>query len=326
VPNSSPDPRMSSLGHSNPGSGFGGPRYPGTFLLALREALAKLNWQAIAWKGTQVECVDRQGQSQQVGLENMYRRLRREPRARWPDLLADLLGSVPPEAGNPPDDLDEVGDRLLVRLGPPFSRQDADTDVWSLPLVENHLAACLVIDYPSSMSYVTEEMIATSDQEGKYWYERAVANLHAKSEAGCVKQVHEESGLLQVQVGDAYDSSRALLLDHLLPGHEENGFFVIVPGRDQLLLLAVTANTLTLAPWLRAIAAKTYREMPYPISPELFWVRSGVWHLFAIESDGEDLLVKPPPAFAEVMARLRPVDAEQAEDEPSKGDGDSLSF
>ena len=86
---------------------------------------------------------------------------------------------------------------------------------------------------------------------------------------------------------------------------------MIVPGRDHLLVLPITAETIMMAPWLRAIASKTHQEMPYPISPELFWVRAGVWHLFAIESDGEHVLVKPPPPFAEVMARLRPKDADQ---------------
>src|SRR4051812_31726917 len=151
-------PRMASF--RNPGSGFGGPRYPGTFLLALREAFAQLNWQAVAWKGSAVECVDPHGVSQHVGLENMYRRMRREPRGQWPTLLAELLGSVNPEAANPPDDLHEVADRLLVRLGPPFSRQEADVGVWHLPLVDEQLMAFLVIDYPSSMSYVTEKMIS----------------------------------------------------------------------------------------------------------------------------------------------------------------------
>src|SRR5260370_30737667 len=41
---------------SNPGTGFGGPRYPGTFLLALREAFARLNWQTRRWLGDAVEC------------------------------------------------------------------------------------------------------------------------------------------------------------------------------------------------------------------------------------------------------------------------------
>jgi hypothetical protein len=296
---------MPSFDHANPGSGFGGARYPGTFMLALREAFASLNWQPIAWKGSSVECLDAQGQSQQVGLENMYRRLRREPRSRWPELLADLLGSVPPDAGKPPGDLNDVADRLLVRLGPPISRNQTDIDIWNLPLVEDHLSASLVIDYPNSMSYVTEKMIADSTHDGKHWYECALANLQGKSDAGCMIVVHEESGLLQAQVGDAYDSSRALLLDELAPGHEENGFYVIAPCRDHLLVLPITAKTLPMAPWLRAIAAKTYREMAYPISPELFWVRRGEWHHFVIESDGEDLSVQPPAAFMEVVQRLQ---------------------
>ena len=317
---------MPSFSHNNPGYGFGGPRYPGTFLLALREALLKLNWQATTWKGGSVECVDPNGVSQQIGLENMYRRLKREPRESWAATLAELLGSVPPEAATPPDDLHDVADQLFVRLGPPYARKDPDLDVWSHPLVEGHLSASLVIDYPSSMSYVTEKMVAASGEDGAHWLERALANLHGKSDAGCIATVHEETGLMQSQVGDAYDSSRALLLDVLLPGHEADGFFVIVPGRDHLLVLPVTAKSLMMAPWLRAIAAKTHREMPYPISPELFWVRSGVWHLFVIESDGEHLLVKPPPAFAEVMARLRPKDAGQNDSPPPTDEGGSMSI
>ena len=302
---------MPSDGHKNPGSGFGGPRYPGTFLLALREAFAKLNWEALTWKASNVECVDTEGISRQVGLDNLYRRLRREPREKWPDLLASLLGSVTPEAATPPSDLSDVADQLLVRLGPPFAYQKSGVDVWSYPLVERHLSACLVIDYPTSMSYVTEKMIADSTQDGAYWYQRALANLHAKSEAGCLVQVHDESGLLQSLVADAYDSSRGLLLDRLAPGHEENGFYVIVPGRDHLLVMPINQTTLMMAPSLRGFAAKTFQETPYPISPELFWVYQGVWHHFVFESAGENLLVKPPVAFVEVMKRLQPSDDSQ---------------
>ena len=122
-----------------------------------------------------------------------------------------------------------------------------------LPLVADQLAACLVIDYPASMSYVTEKMIADSDQPAEYWYERALANLREKTDAGCMIVVHEESGLLQSQAADAYDSSRALMLDALIPGHEENGFYVIVPSRDHLLVLPINAETM---PMGRAAAAR----------------------------------------------------------------------
>lgn len=316
---------MPSFSHNDPGYGFGGPRYPGTFLLALREALVTLHWQAQTWKGGSVECTDPQGVSQHIGLENMYRRLKREPRTNWPGLLVDLLSSVPPEAATPPDDLHDVAEQLFVRLGPPFARNDRDLDVWCHPLVEGHLYASLVIDYPNSMSYVTEKMVADSGEDGAHWLEQALANLHSKSEMGCIGTVHEETGLMQSQVGDAYDSSRALLLDVLLPGHDEDGFFVIVPGRDHLLVLPVNAATIMMAPWLRAIAGKTHREMPYPISPELFWVRAGVWRHFAIETDGEHVLVKPPAPFAEVMTRLRPKE-DQNDSTPNTDEGGSVSL
>ncbi|MBI1832909.1 MAG: hypothetical protein HYR84_15830 [Planctomycetes bacterium] len=310
---------MAPPGNRNPGSGFGGPRYPGTFLLALREALAKLNWQPVAWKGGSVECVDAAGLSQQIGLENMYRRLRREPRERWPELLAEILGSITPDVANPPDDLNGVADRLLVRLGPAFSRMDAELDVWHRPLAGDNVMAFLVIDYPSSMSYVTQKMIAGSEEDADHWYQRALSNLRERTQADCLQVVHDESGLLQSQAGDAYDSSRGLILDHLVPGHEEDGFYVIVPGRDHLLTLPLMAQTMMMAPWLRAGAAKMYREIPYPISPELFWVCGGVWHPFVIESEGDDLIVKPPAAFLDVMHRLRP---ELGEDDPSEDSRD----
>ena len=317
---------MPSFPDDNPGQGFGGPRYPGTFLLALREALAKLNWQATAWKGSSVDCLDATGQTQQIGLENMYRRLRQEPRDTWPDLLAELLGSVPPEVATPPGDLSEVADRLLVRLGPPFTRRDANVDVWSIPLVEDELVALLVIDYPTSMSYVTEKMIADSQQSGEYWYELALTNLRSKTDENCISEVHEESGLLHAQAGDAYDSSRALLIDHLVPGHADNGFFVVVPGRDHLFFVPITEKTLMLAPWMHNIAGKMHRELPYPISPQLFWVRGGIWHPFVIEREGEDLLVKPPAEFAEVMARLNITEINEEEDQPPPDDGSGMSI
>jgi hypothetical protein len=79
---------------------------------------------------------------------------------------------------------------------------------------------------------------------------------------------------------------------------------------------------MVVTPWLRAIAAKTYRDMPYPISPELFWVRRGQWHRFVIETEGEDILVKPPPEFADVVERLSP---EIRDESPPQDDSGDLS-
>src|ERR1051325_10979035 len=104
---------MFSFADSNPKYGAGRAVYPGTFLLALREALGLLNWQATAWKGLAIECLDKQGNAQHIGLENLYRRVRREPRSRWPEILAEMLSSVPPETAIPPEHLSDVAGQLL---------------------------------------------------------------------------------------------------------------------------------------------------------------------------------------------------------------------
>ena len=51
----------------NPGLSSGPPRYPGTFLLALREALANLSWETRRWLGDAVVCVDAEGEEHIVG-------------------------------------------------------------------------------------------------------------------------------------------------------------------------------------------------------------------------------------------------------------------
>src|SRR5579872_6184695 len=103
----------------HPGQGSPPPRYPGTFLLALREGLAAAGWKVQRWLGNAVECVDAQGREQVVGLENLYRRARREDRGGWPELVAGFLASVHAEhLDKPPPALAEVADRLLVRIGP----------------------------------------------------------------------------------------------------------------------------------------------------------------------------------------------------------------
>src|SRR5437868_6982140 len=135
---------------NNPGHGFGGPRYPGTFLLALREAFDRIKWQARRWLGDAVECTDANGREQLLALENLYRRVRPVERATWPDVLVEFLAQIPDEAlSNPPTCLAEVADRVLVRLGPPFAAQNPPAEVWSHPVASAFIVATLVIDYPN---------------------------------------------------------------------------------------------------------------------------------------------------------------------------------
>lgn len=295
---------------SNPGQGSTPPRYPGSFLLAVREALAQAGWQPRKWLGSAVDCLDHNGREQLLGLENLYRRLRREDRETWPKLVLEMLRSVPAEPTQTLA-LAEATERILVRIGPPMgSIGDPDKEIWFKPLVGKQLGLTLVVDYPNTMSYVNQGQLADSGRDADIWLEHALENLRRRTPADAAKVIHEESGLYQCELGDAYDSSRALILETMLPEGAGCGYFVVIPGRDQLLFLPVSKRSLEFLPWLRMIATKIFQTAPYPISPEVFWVRRGTWRPFEIEVEAEKVIVTPPAEFEAVLRRLMGDDAD----------------
>src|SRR5579871_1350979 len=152
---------------SNPGTGSGPPRYPGTFLLAVREAVDRLNWKIQRWLGDAIRCVDAEGEEHTVGLENLFRRTRRQQRDTWPVYIAEFLSKVRLTEENPEEiDLAAAGDRLLVRLGQPFAPLPNTLSVWAQPLDGTDLEMNLVIDHEETMSYVTAEMVEKSGRSG----------------------------------------------------------------------------------------------------------------------------------------------------------------
>jgi hypothetical protein len=303
---------------SNPGFGSTPPRYPGSFLLAVREGLAEAGWQPRRWLGLAVECQDQDGREQLLGLENLYRRLRSEDRSQWPKLIVEMLHNVPVEASETTA-LSDVAERVLVRLGPPTSRiGEPDKEIWFQPLLGKHFGLTLVVDHPNAMSYVNHGQLAASGQDGPTWLVRALDNLRQRTPRDAAHVVHEESGLLQCEIADAYDSSRALILEWLLPEYAENGYFVAVPGRDQLFILPVDKRALEFVAWLRMIANKVHQTVPYPISPEVYWVHDGAWRPFGIELGTDKIVVTPPPEFEAVLRRLAVV----IHEEPPPGDAD----
>jgi hypothetical protein len=300
---------------SDPGLGSGPPRYPGTFLLAFREAAAALKWTINRWLGGAVECLDAEGRDHVIGLENLYRRARRTDRAAWPELITNFLTLIDPEqSDSPPTSLADAADRLLPRLGRPLGRADG-LELWLQEVPGTPLVLNLVIDYPQSMFYVTAALVQESGRPGGEWLEQALANLRARTPAECFEILHDESGLRQCTVGDAYDSSRALLLDGLLPETSAEGYFVAVPGRDELLVLPVTGPSLGYLPLLKSVAEQSFKTAPYAISDEVFWVQGGRWHLFPIELHGEKVTAQPPQEFLEILGRLAPDEEDEEGDE-----------
>jgi hypothetical protein len=302
---------------SDPDQGSGPPRYPGSFLLAFREACAAQGWQVVRWKGDSVECTDPAGKEQVIGLENLFRRARQAGRSQWPELVSEFLatvGAIDPDE-HLPEHLDDVANRLLVRVGQGVIQMPDDATVWSQPLGETSLHVSLVVDYPNRMCYVTEQLIQDSGLPGSRWLETALTNLQARTPADSLEIIDEESGLWMCSVGDAYDSSRALLLDRLLPEQAADGYFVSLPGRDALFVLPVDARGLGQVHLLKMLAQKNYQSAPYPISAEVYWVRGGVWRVFPIHVKNDAITIEPPEEFQDVLERLMPEEGSPGEEE-----------
>ncbi|MFN4259343.1 MAG: hypothetical protein ACK4RK_08585 [Gemmataceae bacterium] len=298
---------MPPRGKSDPGFGSGGPRYPGTFLLAFREAARQLGWQVRQITGHLAECRDAEQEERAVGLENLFRRLRRADRSNWPALIVEFLRSA---ASIEVDELsstnlNEVSERLLARIGPRMEGAGAEARVWHQPLGETGLFVNLVIDFEQGMAYVTEQMVEESGRPGAEWLNVALANLHDRTPPDCFHMIDEDIGLRACLIHDAYDSSRALILDELLP-EAQWGCFVAVPGRDHLLILPVTADSLGTVHLLKFLAQKDYQNTPYAISDQVYWVHDKDWHHFGIELEQDKATVQPPPAFVEILPELLP--------------------
>ncbi len=321
--------RMSLSSRTNPGHGSGPPRYPGTFLVAFRAAVAGLNWSVSRWMGDAVECKDAAGKEHVVGLENLFRRARRTPRADWQELVVEFLTSavVADQDQELPTDLKSVADKLLIRVGPPFSRRAHEAELWSQPIENTPLVVNLVIDFPQRMIYVARQLVADSGQSGEHWLRIALENLKQRTPAEAFQPVHADSGLLACAVGDAYDSSRALLLDGLLPEGKDDGYFVAMPSRDQLLVLPVVGEALAFVHFLKILVDKQYKTLPYPISQQVFWLRDGIWLPFVIDIEGSNVTIQPPEEFSEVLDRLAPPDFledEDGEDDEDEDDDDEF--
>jgi hypothetical protein len=268
-------------------------------------AVESLGWRVGRWAGDIVECLDAEGESRTVGLENLYRRARAADRAAWPEVIADFLHALATTTQDAvePSDLNAVAERILVRIGPPFSAE-LQRAVWSRPLGDSGLIAHLVLDHAETMSYVTGDMVASSGKPGEDWLAWALENLRKRTPADCFEVVDEDSGLLLCGAGDAYDAARSLILDILLPESKPHGTFLAVPNRDTLLVLPVTARAISQVHLLKVLADKHHPKAPYPISTGVFWVRGGEWRTLPITVTGKEISVHPPPELVECLNAL----------------------
>jgi hypothetical protein len=229
----------------------------------------------------------------------MYRRFRDRDPADWPAVVADHFRTV---AGltrqDPDDDLNAQSADVLVRLGQPYPDNPA-LSIWGRPFPETGLAVMLVLAKGGGLRFVRTDMVEASGRSGEEWCAVGLENLRRRTPAGALRVLEPESGLMGCGVGDAHDGSRALLLDDLLPAVAPHGVLASVPSRDVLLVLPLTPGlaqrSLAL---LKVLTRSQHEEASHPLSPDVFWVRDGVWRPFGIEVREDGVRVAPPEDLA----------------------------
>jgi hypothetical protein len=278
---------------------------PAGFRAEVTHALAELGLGVASWEadGVNVRSPARCG-VQYVGLAKLYRRAEVQAKAEWPGLVREFLEHVTAALAGPklPDDLMTVSGQLRPRLGRPFSRE-GKCYPWGIPLPGTGLEINLVIDYPNTMAYVTEEMLARTGEAGEDLLDLAVANLKSHTPGDYLDRV---TGGLDVYVGhtgDGYDAARALLVEDLMP-ESPAGFWVALPSREELAVWPVSFPALEHVHVLKLFAQDNYRRHAYAVSDEVFWVWRGAWHPFGIRVDNQSVTISPPDGFLTALKGL----------------------
>lgn len=290
-----------SDGFDNP-AGDNPTTLPSGFRAVVMSTLQELGYRVRSWEYDGVHVLPPGDAAEQyIGLSNLYRRAQGVERQDWRDLVRDFvmrLGRAVTLA-TLPDDLMTIAGQLRPRLGRPFPRGRSRRP-WGIPLPGTGLEVNLVIDFPETIAYVTEAMLATTSRPVEDLLDIALANLRQVTAADYLEPVVPGGDVYIGHSGDGHDAARALLLDELLP-EAPAGYWVVVPTRDEMAVSPVSLSTLDRVHTLRLFAIEHCRENPYPISDDVFWVHNGQWHTFEVRVDAEGIVVVPPAEFMAVI-------------------------
>jgi hypothetical protein len=278
---------------------------PGGFRAAVTSALTGMGYAVVGWEpdGVNVIAPDKDGE-QYIGLSNLHRRARAAEKAEWPHMIREFLGHVTGAITDTqiPDDLTTIASQLRPRLGKPLTRE-GKAYPWGISLPGTSLEINLVIDFPHTMAYVTDEMLAKTGKAGEDLLNLALANLRAHTPPDFFDKVSEELDIYVGHTGDGYDSARALLIDDLLPDSPA-GFWVVIPSREELAVWPVSFPALGKIHVIKMFAEDNFREHAYPVTDEVFWVWQGMWYPFGITIDEKNVTVSPPDEFMIALKEL----------------------
>lgn len=242
-----------------------------------------------------------EGEEHTVGFANLARTLALAPPEDRPRVLERYVRGWLDQARRAALDQPRSVDALqfyprLLSPGDPALKLGS---LWAEPIVEGALHYALAVDEPDAIRFVGPLDLPRWQLPLLEVKRRAMENL-VRSSAPLVEAVRARPdpwGPFEVSTGDGWDGAR-LLIAHLLapPGR---GVLALAPARDLLLCVPVRDPAAFPAARAEAIARRVWaeravRELPYPLSPELFWCSEGLLERLPILSDAEGLPVAPP--------------------------------
>jgi hypothetical protein len=272
--------------------------------LVEREMVA-LGFTPLGWKGPQLKYRLTAGDqtARELGTANLRKRVKLNPSAESAGIVREFIRNVTAVTApewKMPETLEECADRLLPRVGQPFAQ--GVPAPWSDPLPgAPGLVVNLVVDFPTTMAYVTPEMVAKSATPAAEWVARAITNLKAITRPDWLRPMGGDHGLMACHTNDSYDAARALLIGERT-GDDPAGWLLAVPARDWLFARKVEMSGVPHFHRVKVLAEKAKKEQPYPISDAVYWVRPGQpWQEFKIEVDGDQVKVYPPEEFMDAL-------------------------
>jgi hypothetical protein len=291
---------------------------PSGFRAAVTHALADVGYSVVSWEadGVNVQAPTKDG-AQYLGLSNLFRRTKAADKSEWPTMIREFLSHITGALSGSriPDDLTTVASQLRPRVGKPFTRE-GKAHPWGISLPGTDLEINLVIDYPNTMAYVTDDMLKNTGKAGEDLLDIALANLRADTPPDFFEKVSDELDIFVGHTGDGYDAARSLLIEDLLP-ESPAGFWVAIPSREELVAWPVSFGALQKIHVIKLFAQDNYREHAYPVTDDVFWLWNGAWYRFGISVAEKNVTITPPTEFMEALKQL---EGEEGEGEGGEGE------
>lgn len=241
------------------------------------------------------------GEQHTIGLSNLARTLALTPTPDRPKVLERYVLGWLDQARRAQREEEATLDRarLFPRLLSPEDPGLRAGAMWSERLAEGALVYALALDEPDAIRFVSvldlprwRLGLAEARRLAKENLERSSRQL---TEA--LRARPDPWAPFELSTGDGWDASRLLVVHALVP--EGRGVLCVVPSRDLLLAVPVrdpahfpAARAEALA--RRAWAARAVRELPYPLSPELFWCSPELLERVPVRRDAAGALLAQP--------------------------------